>query len=108
MRNGESLIDNCSLIKIMQAFFLSWKKWYKIIYVTMDNKPLPEYCKELFRLAGIKIDDCEHVSKKFKFKNVIVPDNSLYVTGKARYFTKEYADIITRIENNVINEKMGN
>lgn len=84
------------------------QKGYKIIYVTMDNKPLPRCCNEIFHLTGIEINDCQRVSEIFSFQNVIVPDNSLYVKARRRYFTKEYADIIARIENNVINENNEN
>ena len=61
-----------------------------VVYVTMDNKPLPSYVKELLTFAGVDFDKAEHITEPTRFDNVIVPDNSYLEVGLGRLATDEY------------------
>lgn len=72
----------------------------KIAYVTLRNEPLPGYIVDLFRYAGLNIDDCIHVQFLSYCSNLIVPDNSFFIQNKKRLWTIEYKKTISTIIHN--------
>lgn len=75
----------------------------RLIYLTTDGQPLKPYFKEMFALAGIDIDSCEHISQLSCFDTLMLPDNSFYIKqrGGGRYFTNEYVQLIANIHDQV-------
>ena len=72
-----------------------------IVYITMDNRPLPGYVKELLNYAGVDFDKAEHITEPTMFDNVIVPDNSYLEVGVDRLATDEYIQTIRLIKDTV-------
>lgn len=76
---------------------------WKVIYITMENKPLPVYVHQIFSLVGLDSSSWIWVKEPTCFKSVVIPDNSLVATEKGRCFSEEYIDIISRIKDHVLN-----
>lgn len=71
----------------------------KLIYLTIDNKPQPQYVYRLFALAGVDLGALELVTELKQFHKIIIPDNSFVADRGQRYFTREYVATIDDIKN---------
>jgi len=74
----------------------------KVVYITKDNKPLPQYVFDLFDIAGFDLRPFEHITSHVRFDSVLVPDNSFYLQKEPyeRMFTDEYLSLLARIRSN--------
>lgn len=85
------------------------KVWYitkhhplnKIVYITVNNKPLPNYVYELFARVGVDLSKAEHITQITQFKSVINPDNSLVNINENRYYTREFVETINLLLRNI-------
>lgn len=106
---GHAITDN--LKKIWFLFTDEWEKIYKnkvkIVYITIENKPLPGYIKDIFSLLGLDFNEFIWINKPCKFDRIIIPDNSLISTSEGRIYTKEFKNLIALIKKNVINYYVG-
>lgn len=71
----------------------------KIVYTTVNNKPLPEYAYKLFEIAGVSLIDFEQIFEITRFKSIYIPDNCFYLQKEPfeRMFTDEYLMLIDNI-----------
>ena len=69
----------------------------KLVYITIDNAPMPSYICRLFQLAGVDIRNFEHITEIKCYDQVIVPDNSFIADNGERYYTDAYIKTIQRI-----------
>jgi len=122
--DGEDIVEKNETVIFLGFFNPCWghlitdslsKLWYlqtpqceklieggaKIIYITQFNADLPEYNKELFSYAGIEIEKFVHIKQVTKYKQVIVPDNSLYDSDGSIYYTREFVNTIDQIKSGV-------
>ncbi len=77
------------------------EKGVKIVYITIENKPLPTYAKEILSLANINSESLIWINSPTQFDNIIIPDNSFISTSSGRIYTKEFTNIIDKIKNSV-------
>ena len=96
---GHAITDN-----IKKLWFLSTsecnellRSGAKLVYITIDNAPMPEYVHRLFHLAGVNLNDFELITELTCFDRIIVPDNSFIADNGERYFTNEYKNTIKGI-----------
>ena len=73
----------------------------QIVYITEFNKPLPNWNKEIFSLAGYSIDDWIHITESTLFDKVIIPDDSMFYFNEKLFYTAEFAMTIDAIKKNV-------
>lgn len=76
----------------------------KLIYLTIDNQPMPKYIYRLFALVGVDLSKFELITDLSRFARIIVPDNSFIADNGQRYFTRPYVDTIAKIKANVISQ----
>lgn len=76
----------------------------KLIYLTIDNQPMPKYIYRLFALAGVDMSEFELVTDLSQFKKIVIPDNSFIADNGQRYFTRPYVDTIAMIKANAISQ----
>lgn len=76
----------------------------KVIYLTIDNQPMPQYIYRLFALAGVDLSKFELVVDISRFAKIIIPDNSFIADSGQRYFTQPYVDTIAKIKANAISQ----
>lgn len=100
---GHAITDN--LKKIWYLYNTNQNK--KLVYITVNNEPLPSYIYELFELAGIDLHKAEHITQITKFKEIINPDNSIININEERYFTKEFTQVINIIKSQVPTKNIG-
>ena len=100
---GHAITDN--LKKIWYLYNTNQNK--KLVYITVNNVPLPSYVYELFELAGIDLHKAEHITQITKFKEIINPDNSIININEERYFTKEFTQVINKIKSQVPTKNIG-
>lgn len=72
-----------------------------ISFVGNNIKYCPQAFLELFDLLGVNRKDLIIISNPTKFRNIIIPDNSLVIKEGTRFFTKEYNDTINEITNKI-------
>lgn len=79
----------------------------ELVYVTVDNKPVKDIAKQFFQRAGFDSDQWKHITENCRYCRVYVPDSSIFLKPNPavpygdRYYTREYSDIINRIENSI-------
>ena len=71
------------------------------VYVTVDNKKLPEYTRRILLLAGFDISSAIHITEPVQYDEVIVPDNSFIQKEDGRYYTSEYLETIKKIKDTI-------
>lgn len=100
---GHAITDNLSRLWFLKTdkcrYFLA--KGAKIVYMTSFNSPLPEWHRELFKLANVDISKWLHITKCVKCKTIILPDLSLFLQNNSLRFTKEYRCVIDTIKQNI-------
>lgn len=72
----------------------------KLIYLTIDNCPMPSYIHRLFELADADLSSFELITDLSKFKRIIIPDNSFIADNGQRYFKRQYVETISEIKRN--------
>lgn len=79
----------------------------KVIYITKDNKPLPQYVYDLFDIADVDLRPFEHITSHTRFENILIPDNSFYLQLELyeRMFTDEYLSLIDNIRQKFVDCK---
>lgn len=78
--------------------FLS--KGGRVVYITLNNRPLQSHTCELFKLANVDLTQFSHITNHTRFRFVSVPDDSfaLQLQPKVcRIFTREYSNLIVQI-----------
>jgi len=76
----------------------------KIIYITINNNPLPDFVFNILKLAGVETSLIKSINKRTQFKNVIIPENSIqYIESKGRFYFQEYYETIELIKINCTN-----
>ena len=83
------------------------KQNLKLVYITVNNTPLPPYVYELFELAGIDLHKAEHITHITRFKEIINPDNSIININEERYFSNEFIQIINKINSKIPPRNVG-
>ena len=94
---GHAITDNLKKVWYLRKH----NQEHKIVYITYDNAPLPQYVYELFELAGINLNNAEHIKKVTKFEKVINPDNSIININEERYFKNEFIETIEHIKSQI-------
>jgi len=78
----------------------------RVAYVTLYNEALPDWQKELWRLAGFEYTKWMHVITPTRFDRIVVPDNSLVAhPDETRLYDERFSDIIYTIRCNAIKER---
>lgn len=97
---GHAIIDNLKKLWFLNTpdYVNLLKEGAKLIYLTIDNRPLPAYIHRIFQLANVDIDSFELISCLSRFKRIIIPDNSFIADNGQRYFTREYTETIQIIK----------
>ena len=72
-----------------------------LAYITDCNVDMPQWHLRIFELAGIDVSRIKHIRHTTKYKEIIIPDNSIFREDDALYFSKEYREIIEKIKDNV-------
>lgn len=100
---GHAITDNLS-----RLWFLRTEECRKlldegarVVYVPGMNVSLPEWHKEVFRLAGVNPDLLYPITEPVLCKRVVVPDRSLFVVDGYLRYTEEFRNVINIIINNV-------
>lgn len=104
---GHAITDN-----LKKIWFLKTKeaqevlaKGGELIYITFHGQELAPFVLRLFELAGVDISKAHYITAPTRFRQVIVPDNSLVLNGDRRYFAEEFRHTIEVIKNNAGKEK---
>lgn len=99
---GHALIDN---FRHSWVFFSNAFKKFTLnanfVYVTVDNKPISDNIRQLFRLANIDIDKAIHITELTRFRTISVPDDSVVNCEYGALWSPEYKEIIDTIKTNV-------
>ena len=76
---------------------------YKIVYTTdyHGDNHIKNNFLQLLKLLGINEDRLVFINEVTKFKKVIIPETSILI---AKYWTKEYKEIINKLINNALDE----
>lgn len=104
------VIDNCWGHVITDAIKKTWYinkfniKDGIFVYTTRYNKPLANHTLEILSLAGIDTSRCIHIKTITKVKELILPDNSLYIENGQRFYTNEFKTTIFQIKQTVLNK----
>lgn len=86
------------------------KAWYllenppkdrELVYITVGNTPLPQYVFDLFDLIGINLRQAVHITQITKYKNIIVPENSLVNNNEVRSYNQEFARTIQKLTSKI-------
>lgn len=64
------------------------------------GKDIPQYIFDILLLLGIEKERIKRVLSIQRYNNVIVPDNSLILYNKTRYYTDEYKKLVDKIISN--------
>ena len=100
---GHAITDNFKKIWYLKDTYQN----KKLVYITVNNAPLPSYVYELFKLAGIDLHKAEHIKQITQFKEIIIPDNSIVNINEERYFSNEFTQIIDRINSQIPIKNVG-
>lgn len=100
---GHAITDNFKKI----WYLYNIKQNLKLVYITVNNTPLPPYVYELFELAGIDLHKAEHITHITRFKEIINPDNSIININEERYFSNEFTQIINKIGSKIPPRNVG-
>lgn len=100
---GHAITDNFKKI----WYLYNIKQNLKLVYITVNNTPLPPYVYELFELAGIDLHKAEHITHITRFKEIINPDNSIININEERYFSNEFIQIINKINSKIPPRNVG-
>lgn len=100
---GHAITDNFKKI----WYLYNIKQNPKLVYITVNNTPLPPYVYELFELAGIDLHKAEHITHITRFKKIINPDNSIINFNEERYFSNEFTQIINKINSKIPPRNVG-
>lgn len=77
------------------------KEGAEFVYTAQENKPLPSFFSETFRLAGFDLSQARQITALTRFKKVIVPDNCLIAEDDGRIYTKQYKELIDNVIRNL-------
>ena len=90
---------------IGRLWYISKHTEYKIIYTTdiHGNNHIKNNFLQLLKLLGINENRLIFINEVTKFKKVIIPETSILV---AKYWTKEYKQIIDKLVDNAIGENI--
>ena len=106
---GHALTDNFRHVWLW--FSSRYKEQYlsnrKVVYVTVNNKPLTKASKDLLRLAGVNVDELVHITQLTRFKSVAVPSDCVINVNYGFLWSDEYKNIIEAIKERVNKEFMG-
>lgn len=72
----------------------------KLVYMTTDNTPMPQYVHRLFQLADSDLNKMNQITELSCYKRIIIPDNSFIANEGYRYWTNEYRKTVHRIIKN--------
>ena len=74
----------------------------KLVYIPYENKWYLEHMQNFRRVAelsSVAVDKLMPLSHPVQFENVILPDESFFMTETGRSFTAEYRETVDRIRN---------
>lgn len=105
---GHAITDNLKKLWFLETADcqLLLNEGAKLVYLTIDNRPLPAYIHRIFQLANVDIDSFELISSLSRFKRIIIPDNSFIADNGQRYYTMEFSETIKRIKQNAEVQKV--
>lgn len=95
---GHAITDN---FKKVWYLLENSQKDRELVYITVGNTPLPQYVFELYDLIGIDLRQAVHITKITKYRNIIVPENSLINRNEVRYYNHNLKKIIQKITDQV-------
>lgn len=72
---------------------------FVFIYLSKNNQRA-DYVNEIIKVLGSDINKIKPLTQITRYKNILIPDNSLFVKDGVRYYTNEYKSLIQRIKNN--------
>lgn len=105
---GHCLIDAFKKLWFLHTDVCSQlvKQGAKLVYLLPDNEDLRPYAIHLYKKADVEIEELTSVRQPTKFRNVIIPDNSIIGSisefGQWRfYYTQDFADIYKTIRKNL-------
>lgn len=71
------------------------------VYITSCNDDMPQWHMKVFELAGVDVSRIKHIRHTTKYKEIIIPDNSLFKEPGLLFYTDEFREIIEKIKDNV-------
>lgn len=75
----------------------------QVVYVTFENVPLMEYQIELFRLAGFDATVWKHVVRPTRYREVVIPNNSMITTkDDQRFYYPEFVKTVQTIKEQAV------
>lgn len=75
----------------------------KVVYVTFENRLLKDYQKAFIRLAGFNTEEWVQITVPTRFKEVIVPENSLVVdSSETRRYYNVFVEEVLNIKENAL------
>ena len=72
-----------------------------LVYITSCNDDMPQWHLRVFELAGVDVSRIKHIRHTTKYKEIIIPDNSLFKENGMLLYSNEYREIIEKIKDNV-------
>ncbi len=100
---GHVITDNLKKLWFLQTDYSKQllDAGYEIVYITMGLETVPHYMEELFAFAGCDVAQFRQITENEKFRDLVVPDSSLFYAKGHLSYTKEYVQTIDRIKCNV-------
>lgn len=95
---GHAITDN---FKKVWYLFDNTPKNKDLVYITVGNKPLPQYVFDLFELIGIDLKQAIHITQITRYNNVIVPENSLVNKNEIREYNPQFELTINKITSRI-------
>lgn len=103
---GHAITDNLKKIWYLQTDECQQllNRRVKVVFITMENKPLPMYVEKLLSLAGVDMSNVLWINHPTHFKRIYIPQNSFISTSNGRICSKEFERTIKTIKENISNQ----
>ncbi len=102
---GHVITDCISRIWFLKKHLKNFSD-YKLCYLPCNGFTFNGNVKKVFEYLDVNVNDLHPITEWTEFKEVIIPDRCFDSSdGKARFFTKEYVDLIDEIKSHAVQNK---